>query len=126
MDECAGHVCEWERACLPAGHAGAGSPGSPGGVAAATTAAQPSTALMNVQVWGGSHFEELQISSLRRSLWNTNTLVPRCVSVPSALGRAVHTATRSQGPGTVVLTGEEAVASPTLSTMETSNKTESG
>lgn len=94
MYKCAGHVCEWERTCLPAGHPGAGVPDSLGGAAVATIATQPSTALLTVHIWGGSHFEEFKISSLRRSLWRASTSAPRCVSTPSTLGRAVHTATR--------------------------------
>ena len=70
----------------------------------------PNPALLWVQIWGGSYFEEFKISSPGRSLWSAHTLVSRHVPVPSALVGLHLTAARSQDPGIVILTGEGAVA----------------
>lgn len=59
-DERAGSVCEWERACPPARHSGAGGPGSPSG-ATVSLVSQDGTS-------GWADSGQLRVGSIVRSL----------------------------------------------------------
>ena len=74
------YLCEYASACRPSRAPGGGRPGLP------WRGTPPKPALLSAQIWSGSHFMELTLSSWGSSSWSSNTSVPGLSFVLSVPG----------------------------------------